>query len=130
MWTDGAAAPLVARSPGLVGLGPQPVGGSDRQGVERGAQRLDRAGEAGQAPHGAEDMGRVGPLPSMLGQEALLATQDEQSIEEQTLGATLHKTTSKLAQHGSVETRILQGQAQQILPVDAATDCICGASIR
>ena len=53
-------------------MDPEPVGGRNRQGVERGPKRLDRAGETGQGPHGADNVGRVGPLPPMLGQETLL----------------------------------------------------------
>ena len=79
---DVATAPLVALGPGLVGMRAEPVGGDDRKSLERGPQSLNRAGEMGQAPHRADDMGRVGPLPSVLDQEALLATQDEQSVEE------------------------------------------------
>ena len=100
-----AATPFAAFGPARVGMGVQPVGGGDRQGVERGSQRFDRASEAGQAPHGTENMGRVGPLPSALGQEALLATQDGQPVEKQAPGASFHETAAEFAQHGSVGPR-------------------------
>ena len=42
--------------------------------------------------------------------------------EQQGLSPTGHEPCSELAEHGGVEARVGQLQAQQILPVDPASD--------
>src|SRR6478609_2602262 len=77
---DGAA---VALDPGWIGVGAQPIRRGDCKGVQCSAQCLDGAAEAVKAADRPKDMGGIGALAAALGQEAALAAEVQQGVEQQ-----------------------------------------------
>ena len=65
-------------------------------------------------------MGRVGALAATLGQEAALAAEGEQCVEQQGVGFAGHEAGAELTQDQGVKTGIGQVEAEQVLPVDAS----------
>jgi hypothetical protein len=68
-------------------------------------------------------MGCVGALAATLGQEAALAAEGEQGVEQQGLGFAGHEAGAELTQDRGVETGIGQVEAEQVLPVPDDKPC-------
>ena len=86
---------------------PEPVGGAD----------------AGQ------HVGRVGalPAPGLEQPQGLAAVQ--QPLQQQPLGTAGEQAGAELAEHGGVEPRVGQLEAEQVLPVDPGADGVGGRAV-
>ena len=95
------------------GLGTQPGGGGDGEGLEGVAQRLADQVEPVERAHRRQDGGRVGPLPAArLDQPGHLAAV-EQGVEQELLRPARHQPRAEVAKDGEVEAGVDQLQAQQ-----------------
>ena len=98
-------------------MGAQPLWCRSRQGVQSRAQRLDRAAQAVEGPHGSEHVGAVGALSTAGHQKLVLPAQCQKAqcqkrVEQQGLSPAGHEPRSELAEHGGVEARVGQLQAK------------------
>src|SRR5829696_6442592 len=67
-------------------------------------------------------MRAVGALPTAGDQQLALPAQRQKRVEQQGLSSTGHEPRSELAEHRGVKARVGQLQAEQIFPVNPASD--------
>ena len=75
-------------------------------------------------------MRRIRPLPAPAFQERVFLSDRQQGIEQQRLRLPRDQAGTKLAQDGMVEARVGEFSPQDIFPINAAADGICGLAIR
>ena len=71
-------------------------------------------------PNGHQHMRRVGALAATHVEEAARAHLSEEGVEQQELSLPGDEPGPELAQHGMVEARLSQLEAERLFPVDAA----------
>lgn len=89
----------VTLAPGFLGVGTQPLGSSDREGIERGTQGLGDSTEAVEAAHGPQNMRAVGALTASRDQKPALAAQGQERVEQERLGVAGHERRRRAAAH-------------------------------
>jgi hypothetical protein len=113
-------AAAIALEPFGRGLGAPPVWGADGETVEGVAEGFADQFQPVQDPNGRQHMRRVGPLSATRLEEAALARPSQEGVEPQEFGLAGDEPGPELTQHGMVDARISQLQAQGICPVQAA----------
>ena len=101
-------------------MGAQPVWGDDGETVEGVAEGLTDEFQPVEDTDGRQHMRGVGALAATSFEEAALAHPSEEGVKQQAFGLSGDEPGPELTQHGVVEARIGQLQAQGIFPVNAA----------
>src|SRR5580692_9986366 len=74
-------------------------------------------------------MRRIGSLSSSWFDNPQMYETSEKIIEEQSFGIACNQTRAEFAEHRMIKARIVEFQAQHILPIDASADGIGGLPI-
>ncbi len=80
--------------------------------------------------HGRQDMGRIRTRPATGFEQPRLPPALQEGLKQQLLGAPGHQAAAKLTQHRGIKARVLQGQGQQVFPVQPAAHRVGRLHIR
>jgi len=107
----------------------QPGRRHDRQGLQRGAERLDDLFQPVQVADRHVDVGGVGALAPALAQQAALPQPIKQQ-PQQPLGLAIgEQPRAELGEHRGVKARVRQVKAQRVLPVQPCSDRVGGLPV-
>lgn len=98
----------------------QPDRISTRDRFERGADGLGNLLEAVERPQGSQDMRRTGPLASSRPRQAVRHARVEQGVQQQVLRVPHDQGRPKVREDREVESRILQAQTEEVVPIDSS----------
>ncbi len=112
----------VALKPVLGHPAEQPVRSHDGQAIQGSAQGFPNQFEAVEIANGGKHMRRIGALRAPRFDETEVTDQVQEGVQEQALGATVQQTRTKLTQDRGVVARMVEREAEGILPVDAGTN--------
>lgn len=94
------------------------------------AQALPGQLQAAEASHRGQHIRRVGTLPPAGFQQPRLGQPREHHLQHPGRRVTFDQTSAEVAQERVVEPRVLQLQAQSVLPVDPRTHCLGRRPVR
>lgn len=107
----------------------QPVRGSPGESVERRPQRLRDHLQPAHLPSRRQHVCGVGPGSACGLQQPFLAGGDQDAVQHAQPGVRLNQPVPELREHGEVEARITQIQAEGVLEVDPGPDRFRGLPV-
>ena len=122
-------AAAVALEPLRLGQCADPIGGLGGKRVERGPDGLGGELQPVHLPDVGDDVSGVGPLAAPLAEEAPVAAGVEDAVEQHLLGAAVDEPRPELAEHARVEARVVEREAEEVLPVDPSADGVGGPAV-
>ncbi|SQD94650.1 hypothetical protein FMEAI12_2700006 [Parafrankia sp. Ea1.12] len=107
----------------------QPARGRRGQRLKRPTHRLTDELEPVERAHRGQHMGGIGAGPPARAQQPEVRQPREQQVQNLLLQTMFHEPDPEPAQHGEVETRVVETEAKRVLPVDPPPDLLRGLPV-
>ena len=124
-----ADRPAVAAAPVVIDQAVQRLPGGAGDLFQGCPHRLGDQFQAGQVPHGRQDVGGVGALGGALADQPGLLQPGQGQVKEPVRPPVLQQPVAEVAQHAVVEAGIVEVEAERVLEVDPAPHRLGGVAV-